>query len=658
MNVFDKNPALKALAEKRLAESKKPLTVVPPVPTPKPTSTMELVDFVSDTLDDGAKSRLKNYNITQAYIRWFAPKDMKDSGNGNYLTNCFNSSGHSNGDSNPSLCLKTGENVYTCYGCNIRGDMVDLAGVFSGHSDGVSNVPDNLVHEIVKSACMDLFPEMQEGWKQTGSGTWIYDPSPAAEIVAAPDPTIDDDEDLDEDEAFDAAEIERITKTGFKLDWKEFFRPSTPGYNYMSTLSGGEIPDEYHFWNFMCLIGAICGRDVYFPDEIDVYGNIFTCIVGKSGGGKSRSESFLNQIIDNTIPFKYGDQDQRGIKIIEGPASGENLAVQFQHRFKTQPLATLNMAGSTPNPNTPPPTPTTVKVDNVRGIVRYPELSGIVAKFKNQGSTLEPTLLQLYDTGSRPIGGTSNTGGDNQAYGYFGVVNTTTQFKSIRKLISNDQIGSGFVNRWIFVIGTPRPKLSRGKRPLISNVYSDIIKISKWAAEIKKDQGGAIDLPSYYYPLFDDYCVNVAGVKEDQSDMLGRSRLILKKLTLLLAINNRESVISDQTILDAQKLFEYTVKCAEFVEGNLAVSESSLLEDEIYSFIKEGQGVFSTGHEKGPNFAQIKRNFRKRRDIDMEKIQRILRTMQTTGMVTIKSDNRPGPGRKMGQMYIIPRDQR
>ncbi|ANA87235.1 DNA primase [Gordonia phage Kampe] len=660
MNVFDANPALRAKIEAKLAEQKaaqvQAQPPVMPVPINPPSSGLELAEFTEDTIDDGAKSKLKNYDITQAYLRWFSPKDMKDSGNGNYLTNCFNSNGHSNGDSNPSLCLKVGENVYTCYGCNISGDMVDLAGVHAGISDGVNGTPDNLVHEIVKTACMDLFPDMQSGWKQVGDkNTWIYDPSQHAQIVAPADPTKVDDDDTDDD--FDNAELEKVAQYGIALDWKEFFRPTTPGYNYMSTLCGGEVPDEYHFWNYLCLIGAICGRDVFFPDEVDVYGNLFTCIVGKSGGGKSRSEAFLNNIIENSVPFRFGDKDQRGVKIIEGAGSGEALTAQFQHHIKTAPLQALNM-GTTNQKSTPTAKPTIEKVDNVRGIVRYSEFSHIVAKSSVKGSALESILQQLYDTADRPVGGFSQSGGDNRAYKYFACVNTTTQFKSIRKLISNDQVGSGFINRWVFVIGTPKQKTSRGKRPIISNLYSDFIKLSNWAYSVKVGNNGMVDLPSYDYPLFDDYCINVAGAKEDESDILGRSRLLLKKLTLLLAINNRETIISDQTILDAQKLFEYTVRCSEFVEGTIKTSESTLFEREVYDFVLKEQGTFSTGHEKGPNIKNIMRRFRKNPEVTMEKVTRILRNFQAAGMIISKQDNRPGPGRRLGLMYIIPQDQR
>lgn len=345
------------------------------------------------------------------------------------------------------------------------------------------------------------------------------------------------------------------------------------------------------------------------------------------------------------------------MKIINAPGSGEALTRQFQHHIKSQPLQVLNLNGSNQQ-SQPAGKPTIERVDNIRAIVRYPEFSHIVAKSQSKGSSLEAILQQLYDTANRPIGGMSLTGGDNSARDYFGCVNTTTQFESIRRLISNDQVGSGFVNRWVFVIGTPKPKSARSKRPLISNLYGDFKRLSEWALNVKQNNNGMIDLPSYDYPLFDDYCINVAGAYEDKSAMLGRSRLLLKKLTLLLAINNREVVISDETIKSAQKLFEYTIKCSEFVEGTITTSESTLFEREVYDFIKRSQGTFSTGHEKGPNIKQIMRRFRKNPEVTMEKVNRVLRTMQATGMVIPKQDSRPGPGRKLGLMYIIPADQR
>lgn len=404
------------------------------------------------------------------------------------------------------------------------------------------------------------------------------------------------------------------------------------------------------FWNCLCLISAVCGRDVAFPDEITVYSNIFTCIVGKTGGGKSRSESFLNKIVDNSVPFKYGDKDQRGVRIIEAPGGEVNLCKSFQHRFTP---TNFSVGNGQPNARALP-----LIVDNVRGIVRYPEFKTIAAKSSMSGSNLEPVLQQLYDTGNRPIGSQSSTNGDYTARDYFGIVNTTTQFKSIRNLMSKDQIASGFINRWIFVIGTPKKKISRGRVPDVSHLYNDVYKLSLWAKAIKDKQGGFIDLPSYNYPLFDDYVVDKAGACEDRSDMLGRSRLILKKLTLLLAINNQETVISDQTILDGQKLFEYTVRCAEFIEGNISYSPEAELEREIYETIKSMQDISASGHEIGPNISKVARKFRKRDDVNGEKLERVIRMYERSGLLKQVKDTRPGPGRKLGTMYIIPRELR
>ena len=646
------NPKFQAFKEKRAAGEKQP---APKQQNDFPTISMgasaPVVDFVAEVRDDQAKSRFKSEaNIIDLYLKWFnpistqshAPSDVS------YLVSCCNTTAHNRGDSNPSMDLAQATNTFICRGCDWQGDILDLAAVAANIiSPGQRmNDAEDKTGLAVMFGCKSAFPDMQTGWTEQG----IYDPTPPAPIVTDDyDPNIE----LDEVEK----EFQRIASGKFAFDWREFFPAGTPGYNWM-TILGGEAtkpPDEFHFFNFLTMIGLICGKDVALEEEPNVYANLYTCVVGPPGMGKSLADGYAEDVLRHEFPFDHTDPSKRAVNIISGAGSGEVLADAFHYTVTQQVIQPVNM-GQQNAPSAPPQT-TTTKVGGVVGYAKYGELSHLAAKSSSTTSTLEPMLQGLYDTASARTGGMSRSGGKYYADDYFCSISSTTQIKRMRSLLGGDKVDSGFVSRWIFVMGTLKPYKARFKPVHRSGLYSDARRIGMWADDIRSNHRGLIEIPGEFgnVPAYDGF-IEQKCMPIELDGLTARASLLFKKLVLLLAINNRESQVSDNTLLAAQKLWKYLIDCTRFIEGKIETSEDTELEDRIQEIIEKGQETSAMGYALGPSFKKIKRELRKR-DVTEYRIIQILKSKESVGLIQRVQDPRRGQRgiSKDADCFIIPR---
>ena len=608
-----------------------------------------VVEFQPDVHDDGAKEKFKNHaNILDLYQRWFSPQEMRNATDVSCLTNCCNSTGHSHGDANPSMDLAQGSNTFICHGCGWQGDILDFAAVAAGIIQPGQRMTDaeDKTGLAVMHGCKEAFPDMQTGWTEDGQ----YRPTPPAPLVAN---TEDIAIELDEDEK----EFQRIAAGRFAFDWRDFFAPGTPGYNWMTVLGGENTkpPDEFHFFNFLTMLGLICGKDVALEEEPNVYANLYTCVVGPPGMGKSLADGYAEDVLRREFPFDSSDPHKRGVNVIKGAGSGESLADSFHFTITQQPITPVAM-GSNP-PASANAKPQKVRVGGVTGYAKYGEFAQLVAKSSGKGSTLETTLQDLYDTAAAHCGGKSMGGGQYYADDYFCSVSSTTQIRRLRSLLAGDKVESGFVSRWVFVLGTMKPPKARFKPVHRSGLYSDARRIGMWADDIRSNHRGLIKLPGDFGSVqqYDEF-IEQTCIPLELEPFLGRAALLYKKLVLLLAINNRELEVTEKTLLDAQKLWKYLIDCLRFVEGKVGTSEDTELEDRIQDIIEKEQDVSSQGYQYGPSFKKIKRALN-RKDVNEYRIMQILKTKEALGLIRKVQDPRRGSRgiAKDAECYIVPR---
>jgi len=87
---------------------------------------------------------------------------------------------------------------------------------------------------------------------------------------------------------------------------KESFDPLLMSYlkNYLYYGSGHECPESFQLWSALSLIGAVVGRKVWVKhgDYFTIYPNIYVCLVGTAGSGKSTARSTAKTIFVKAFP--------------------------------------------------------------------------------------------------------------------------------------------------------------------------------------------------------------------------------------------------------------------------------------------------------------------------------------------------------------------
>lgn len=647
----------------RIAELRTNVGVpIPPPPVAAPPAPAAEAK-TEHTTDDGAKAELRSLDLLTIYRRWFNPLSERPGGGSEVNLSCFNTGFHAQGDRNPQFGINTAKNTYHCHACGISGDIIDLAANYYGLADGSLRCPDKAVHEAVKAAGEELlgmqFHMTPAGWQKVPdyvpmpvSAAPAAPPVPTAPPVAPPPPghvvlvqfnggpasKRESAKDLPADLA---AQLPTPTETGpddwqgraIALHWRDLIPMHTPMYKYLDIVTKDDSPEEYHFWNFMLLIGLICGKDVGLMDSEIVYGNLLMCIVGQTGVGKSRSERHLARLIGAALPFDPEIHDSKGVKIISGAGSGEYMLREFSHSIpdpratKTQNMPDLVHPG-------------------VRGLVKWDELSEMVGKASGTGSTIREKVMSLYDSaGDMSFG--SITSGKTTVRDPFGSVATTTQPASIRKLLTKNEVTSGFLNRWLFVSGVPKKVHPRGTYIDTTPVIPDVRRLREYADSIASGQRGIVDLEQAAGEAYDRYILERVVPLKRADPIYGRVDLTFKKLTLLLAANSFEKVVTLPTVEAAKVVFDYLVRCYESFGASLVDTEENELHEAIVGKIRDQLAKNPTEGLAGHAIAKaLKRKY------DPETVRRGIRALEELGLVFKATPPRTGPGRRPTLYYI------
>lgn len=337
-----------------------------------------------------------------------------------------------------------------------------------------------------------------------------------------------------------------------KLDWRllPFITSDTFMHEWMTETSQAHQPEEYFFFQGMMALGLAVGDKVHLKDETPVRPNMMICLVGGTGTGKSRSVRQFEHLLDEAIPFH--ETSGGGTKWIHSPGSGEDLIAQMIHW--TQDPVTKDKT-----------------FYPVRGMLYEDEFEGLMAKVNRMGSSYRPSLMKFFDS-SRPVSTSSRTGGTHIARDHFLQVLTTTQPGRLGTLMTAGDATSGFLNRWLFVFGTPK------YRPSISNVQVNIkdaaTKLQTIRAWSSPGREVYLDMDPTTVSLWDSFVQNQIRPLEDTDEVLvARIELQCKKLLLLMAINDRSTTVMEKHLESLSLMFPYLKSCYGIVEENVGHTE-------------------------------------------------------------------------------------
>lgn len=517
----------------------------------------------SNNTKDGAKEDLKKINLVKVYQRLFPGKEVGQTRGSETQVSCFSTAGHANGDRNPSMSINTSLNVYKCFGCEIQGDIIDMVAHRIGIENSAGKCPTNMVHKAVYEASNLL----NLGWEfhqaSDGNHYRTQDYQKLASVTSLPTAVQQRVIQADTEPLNAAAinlpdDVDGGNGTVPVLDWRNLIENDTALRVYMEQVSQDDIAEEYHFWNFMLLLGLLIGRDAALADSPMVYGNLFICLSGPTSAGKSRSMSHIKNLISrDEIAWDESDAYSDGIKRIKQPGSGESMTKSFIHE-SADPAAT-GIPALTPG-GQPKKRAAVPKVTHpVRGLIEFEELASLVAKSDNRGSTIKTSLIEIYDCGPS-VGGTSLAHGSYEAFGAFGCVMSSVQPEILESMFSGTtDSASGFLNRWLFIPGNHKKRAALGKTIDLDPVVPYLVEIRDWAADIKRS-GGTVDFAyTTQSNRFIKFCDDVI-FKNDSTNGLQRLHLLYKKLVLLSCALYHEEHVTDRAMDLAEHLIEWIIE--------------------------------------------------------------------------------------------------
>lgn len=505
-------------------------------------------------------------------------------------------------DNNPSAWINTDKQVWTCGSCEMGGDKYDIAAWYfgmpvPGYKSG------RLFHELRERIAAS------QGYSVTrAAGITIVEPraeqpAPPPALVSKPEPTVTLPDGtvidptappappvlepvVDIPRADDEDEVLEV-----ELDWKPLAPAGTFLHKYMNQVVIDDVPEEYHFWHALLAVSSAVGRDATLEDLRPVYANLFICILGRTGVGKSKAKYLLDQLLHQALPYSATDPFSKGVFRAPALASAEALIWAFQKKIE--------------DPSAPKGKPV-YDIFPVRGIVEYSELSSLIARTQRQGSSLVPTLMEFYDM-SATVSTMSRTHGTETAVEPFACALTTSQPKSLKGLLTMSDAASGFLNRWFFAMGKEKRRIPiGGAAPDIAPSVKPLQQIQAWATTVGSVPWSQ-DAKDAFTKLFYDSLE--PNMRADDTDLLSRLDLLCKKLVLLFTANMMHAEVQVESVQQVEYMLPYLLKCYN-VPGTQV---GSTLQSEIRTEVLRVVAAHQEKKKIGPSARDISRALQRKK---------------------------------------------
>lgn len=545
-----------------------------------------------DAVDDACKS----ITIDEVYQRLpgaFYDPDTKGKSEGKKIS-CPNPQ---HPDTHPSAWINTDKGLYNCSGCAQGSDKYEIAAWLYG-------MPVPGYKKKFNELCERMAAEFRGVEKPTQSQVAPIEPPP----LKREDPVDPDAIPDDLNPTYSWREImamSPVTRPTFLSEWCEATERDT-------------TPTEFNLFNGMLALGLAAGNKTVMVDNPTVSGNFGICVVARSGAGKSRS---TNHVID-LLRRKADRLSPGGGVTIRGTAFSGQVVVKSLIENEPSPLG----------PKFPP------LARPLKVLFEYPELSEIGGGASLQGSILKTKLQEVID-GKSVISYYSVGQGDLSAEGGFGAVITTTQPKSIRVILKEKDTISGFMNRFLFLMGRQKRQLSRGAVPLDFANADDLYETAAmWA---NRPDGRRLDFTKDADEYWDKlYQTKLEPMKDqDESDILNRVDLYLKRMMLIFAINEHSEIIELHHVQMAEALIKYLLSCYQRVIGALLQTDNREMAMWLTQKIQMmEEKALRDGKEldvAGPTQAELRRHHT-HKGWETWQVTRCLKELMEAGIITAK----------------------
>lgn len=535
-------------------------------------------------------------DIVDAYVRWCGKMTPNVGAKRESVMVSCPIPGHA--DKNPSAFINIDKGTWFCAACQQGGDKFDIAAYHHG-------LP------VPGYKSKELFPELRRRMGADLGVVTVTSPT-GRQVALAPAEEPPAEEPLAPIIAvqFKPADDYEDGVANLRIDWQSILPADTFWHQYMVETSKFDLPEEYHFWLAHQCLGTAVSNLITLRENPDIMCNLFVCLLGPSGIGKSRATRMQSALLREALPYKFDDPSSTGTYMAPMPGSGEALLDTFS------------------KPEFDPSDPKKVLAHHqVRGLVSFDEMSTLASKSSRTGSTLKPALIQLFDGGR--IAQKSRTSGLIVVEDPFCQVVSTTQPRSLRQVMTASDADSGFINRWVFAAGPPK-RLDAYRldgfdpAPLVEPLR----RIWGWAnmrARRFELTGDALDIWRKFFHA------ELEPMKQASDDLplLTRADLTLRKDMIALAANELDHNIQPHHVEAViEVIWPYLQASYGLISGQIGVGEVDACADALIEAIKKHEAA----HPKPPTIRDLHGRYLKRR-FNSDVILKALRNMVSLGQV-------------------------
>jgi hypothetical protein len=530
----------------------------------------DLVPDLSDSVkpppdvDPGLQAAVDGVDVLEAYRRWCGKMEPHVGSRRESIMISCPIPGHT--DNNPSAAInldKGDGGVWSCYTCgNIGGDKYTIAAFRFG-------IPTDSKLRINPSD----FPKLRRMMAED-LGYIVKRSIGGQEYVEKPDddePEPEQSNVLSFPTALDLSLENQIKDLGIRIEWEEIIPRDTFLWEWMTAVTIDDLPHEYYFWLGLQALAFAAGNDQLMADFQRIKCNMFVCLYGKTGSGKSRALAPFIELLERALPYDEDPTERPfGTAILPSPASAEALLKMFSRELLD------------------PSTNKATDLVQVRGLLRVEEFASFIARASRSTNPMKETLIELYDVLGRDMRHKSISGGTVVAREPFCQMVTTTQPAAIHDFLRRTDAHSGFLNRWVFAAGTRRrDRISYG------GIQTDVVKSANMLKLLHFDMHNnpaVHDLSGPALQEWDNFFQKEIVPLHDNSDesMLSRIDLTLKKIILLFTVNERQAAPTADIVRRATSLYNYLRKTYMVFSTDIAFNEQEECRLAVIKIIEKG----------------------------------------------------------------------
>ena len=271
-----------------------------------------------------------------------------------------------------------------------------------------------------------------------------------------------------------------------------------------------EACDQFHLASLLTVAGAMIGRGTsvrWFGEE--VYSNLYVVLIGRTG--RSRKDTAIKRALLTTQHQTERELVQMPFRVQRDVSSAEGLIQVLKTHANT--------------------------------LIYLSELTNLMKNARRKGTTtILDRMIEAWDTPD-VLQNLNKTSPIEAHRPYLSVI-AATQPSRLSDNLSDEDISSGFANRWLFVPGRPKARMSRAAEPDWKRTYEEVF-LPLWNA-IEARKGHRLHLSNdagLRYDRWDEEVLAHPAADEAEEDMRARHSNLVIKIALIYAVSDRSDQI-------------------------------------------------------------------------------------------------------------------